>query len=282
MEELDPMNIFEAIFLGIVQGIAEFLPISSTAHIIIAEFLLGHSIPGLSFEIFLHLGSIVAVIFYFRKDIIHLIQVFFRYIAKRRREDRPEFFLCLYIVLATIITGVLGVFLEDSLGSALKTPVMIAVSLTLTGIFLIIIERAYTIGSRTVNEMTTLDAVIVGLAQTVAVIPGISRSGSTLIAALFSGLDRETSVRFSFLLSIPVILGSTVLALGDITDGSLASIGAVSLIAAFIASLITSWLGIVWLINFLNKGKLTYFAIYCFLLALVTILFLDPGSTVVE
>ncbi|RSL32022.1 undecaprenyl-diphosphatase [Salibacterium salarium] len=272
------MSIVEALIFGIVQGISEFLPISSTAHIIIAQLVFGKTFPGLSFEVILHLGSIVAVVFYFRRDCVHLLKTFFRYLSKRSAHDRPEFFFIVYIIIATIITGGLGIFLEDIFAEIMKTPAFIASALALTGIFLIIIERFHQIGNRTETEMTFLDAIIVGLAQTLAVFPGISRSGSTLIAALFAGLNRPTAVRYSFLLSIPVILGSSVLAFDDLSTGNFAAIGAVPLFLAFLASLIASWIGIVWLIQFLNKGRLIYFALYCFILAIIVVTMLDNST----
>lgn len=274
------MTIIEALIFGIVQGIAEFLPISSTAHIVIAQMLFGYTFPGLSFEIILHLGSVAAVILFFRKDITHLIQVFFRFLLKRNTEDRPEFLFILFIIIATFITGALGIILEGAVGDGIKTPFVIAGSLTLTGIFLILIERFHRIGTRTEKEMTILDSIIVGLAQTLAVLPGISRSGSTLIAGLYAGLSRETAVRYSFLLSIPVIAGSSVLAIGDLTSGQLGIIGYEPIAVALIASFITSYIGIIWLIDFLNKGRLIYFAVYCFVLAALVIGFLDAGTVI--
>ncbi|RSL34601.1 undecaprenyl-diphosphatase UppP [Salibacterium salarium] len=272
------MSVIEALIFGIVQGIAEFLPISSTAHIIIAQFIFGTTFSGLSFEVILHLGSIVAVVLYFRRDCIRLVNTFFRYLSNRSPQDRPDFFFGIYIIIATIITGVLGIFLEDFFAETMKTPVFIASALAITGIFLIIIEKFHQIGNRTEKEMTFFDSVIVGLAQTLAVFPGISRSGSTLIAALLSGLNRETAVRYSFLLSIPVILGSSVLAFDDLSAGNLGTFGTLPLIVAFLASLISSWIGIVWLIQFLNKGRLIYFALYCFLLAIIVVTMLNNGT----
>ncbi|MGY4690201.1 undecaprenyl-diphosphatase UppP [Salibacterium sp. K-3] len=276
------MSVLEALIFGIVQGISEFLPISSTAHIIIAQFVFGHTFSGLSFEVILHLGSIIAVVLYFRRDCVQLTKTFFRYITKRRDKDRAEFFFALYIITATIITGVLGIYLEDAFAETMKTPGFIAAALALTGVFLILIERVHDMGRRTETEMTFLDAVIVGLAQTLAVCPGISRSGSTLIAALYAGLNRRTAVRYSFLLSVPVIAGSSVLAFEDLSAGGIASLGVLPLTIAFTASFITSWIGIVWLINFLNNGRLLYFALYCFLLAVLTITVIDqvPSASV--
>ncbi|MDV2683321.1 undecaprenyl-diphosphate phosphatase [Alkalihalophilus lindianensis] len=272
------MSLIEAIIFGIVQGITEFLPISSTAHIIITQMLLGYSFPGFGFEIFLHLASILAVIIYFRKDLVEVIVGFFSFLGNRSKENRVQFLFGLYIVVATGITGVLGILLEGSIGNFLKTPPFIAIALATTGLFLIIIERFFKYGNRTVENMTFLDSVIVGLGQTLAVIPGISRSGATLITALFAGLSKETAVRYSFLLSIPVILGSSVFAIGDFADGSLvADIGLLSLVVAFLATFIFSWLGIVWLIEFLKKSKLIYFAIYCFVAAIFIFFYFDAN-----
>lgn len=168
--------------------------------------------------------------------------------------------------------------LEDILGERLKTPAMIAGSLAITGVFLILIEHVFQTGTRKEQDMRPSDALIVGIAQSLAVIPGISRSGSTLIAALWIGLNRETAVRYSFLLSIPVIMGSSLLTLDDIQGGMFAAIGWGPLLAAFMTSFVCSIIGIVWLIDFLNRSRLIYFAIYCFVAALFVILFLDPAA----
>lgn len=276
------MSIIEALIFGFVQGITEFLPISSTAHIVITQILLGYTFPGFGFEIFLHLASILAIILYFRNDLREVIRGFINYILHRSSENRTSFFFGLYIIIATFITGALGIVLEGFMGEGLKTPPFIALALAVTGLFLIIIERFVRQGTRTEKDMTFLDAIVIGLVQTIAVFPGISRSGSTLIAGLFAGLNKETAVRFSFLLSIPVILGSTVLAIGDFTSGSLvAEVGIASLIVAFIATFVFSWLGIIWLIEFLKRSKLIYFAVYCFAAAIFVFFFLN-NSLIIE
>lgn len=273
------MSIIEAIIFGIVQGITEFLPISSTAHIVITQMLFDYKFPGLSFEIFLHIASILAVTIYFRRDLIEIITGFFKYFVNKSKENRTQFFFAIYIVIATGITGVLGMLLEDFIGEGLKTPTVIAISLTVTGIFLIIIERFVTHGNRKEGEMTFLDSIIVGLGQTIAVFPGISRSGATLITSLFIGLNRDTAVRYSFLLAIPVILGSSVLAIDDFAGGEIMTdIGLLPLIVAFIVTFIFSWIGIVWLIDFLKKSKLIYFALYCFAMAIFVYFYLSPDT----
>ena len=261
------MSLFEAIIFGIVQGISEFLPISSTAHIIITELLFGYNFPGLAYEIFLHIASVFAVIIYFRRELWSVIRGFFSYFIEKSDINKMHFMFGIYIIIATAITGSLGLILKNLVVDVMKTPPFIAAALAVTGTALILIERFKRYGSRKEDKMTWLDAVIVGLGQTIAVLPGISRSGSTLIVALWAGLDRDTAVRYSFLLVIPAILGSTVLAAGDLSGAIWSEIGTVSLAVSFLASFLFSIVGIIWLIDFLKKGRLLYFAIYCYILA---------------
>jgi undecaprenyl-diphosphatase len=274
------MTLLEALIFGVVQGITEFLPISSTAHIVITQLLLGYEFPGLAFEIYLHLASTFAVLAYFRKDLAAITTGFFSYLTNRSSENLVHFRFGLFILVATFITGLLGLFLSDFIGPWMKTPPFIAAALAATGFALIFIEYFHKYGSRLAKDMTFLDSVIVGLGQTIAVLPGISRAGSTLVVALLAGLDRETAVRYSFLLAVPVILGSSVLALKEINQDMWLSIGAAPLLVSFVATFIFSWLGIVWLIDFLKKSKLVYFAGYLFLLAIFVFFYLDPTAVI--
>lgn len=272
------MSIIEAFIFGLVQGLTEFLPVSSTAHIVITQMLFGYTFPGLAFEIYLHIASIFAVMIYFRKDIIDVVVGFFSYFKNKTKENRVHFFFAIYIVIATIITGVLGIILSDVIGDTMKTPYFIAATLAITGIALIFIEKFHHYGNRLEKDMTFKDSIIVGLAQTLAVMPGISRSGATLIASLLIGLNRETAVRYSFLLVIPVILGSTVLAIDELGSGMFSSIGGGALAVSFLSTFVFSWLGIIWLIDFLKKSKLIYFAIYCFVVAILVAWLIDPNT----
>ena len=271
------MSLIEAIIFGIVQGITEFLPISSTAHIVITQMIFGYTFPGLAFEIFLHLASAFAVIIFFRKDLWNIVTGFFRFLNKRSADDRPQFYFGIYILVATFITGVLGSILTNVTADSIKTPPFIAGALVVTGLSLIFIERFHRTGRKTEDTMTFWDSVLVGLGQTLAVIPGISRSGATLVVSLLAGLNRETAVRYSFLLSIPVILGSTVLAVDEISMEVISYIGIGNLVVSFIVTFIFSLLGIIWLIEFLKKSKLIYFAVYCFIVAILVVVFLDPN-----
>jgi len=263
------ISYIEAIIFGIIQGITEFLPVSSTAHLVITELILGYDFPGLGFEIYLHLASALAVIIYFRKDLYDIMNGFFNYYNHKTTENKISFYFGLYIIIATIITGGLGVFLKNAVSEFMKTPQFMALTLSLTALFLIFIERIHEYGTRTEKEMKFSDSIIVGLGQTLAVLPGVSRSGSTLIAALWSGLSRKTAVRYSFILVIPVILGSTVLAIEDFLGGMWLEIGTGPLIISFFSSFIFSIIGIIWLIDILRKSRLFYLAIYCFILALL-------------
>jgi undecaprenyl-diphosphatase len=260
------LNLLEAFFLGLIQGITEFLPISSSAHLVIAQQLMGLNMPGLAFEVFLHFASLLAVLIYFRRDIVEIVTGFFKYLSSRQEQHRGSFLFTVYLLLATAITGVLGVLLEDLLADKLKSMTTIAISLFATGVFLFLIERVRRYGSRTAEQMTVLDALWIGLGQTVAVIPGISRAGSTLVVALWCGLEKETAVRFSFLLSVPVILGSTVLMAPDF-DMIRLQTGIPELLISFAASFVFALIGIKWLITFLQHSKLIYFTYYCFFMS---------------
>lgn len=296
------MSFLEAIFLGLVQGLTEFIPVSSTAHIVIVAHLFGVSTPGLVFEIFLHMASLLAVIIYFWRDLLGLVVGSFRclpalvqageriaYVQGLLRgdlaslaipgttvEDRAAFRFSFLIVLATGLTGVLGILLTKGLGDLIKAPPVVAGALLLTGILLILVERLgkSPAGGRDSTRLSLRDGILVGLAQTLAIVPGISRSGATLIAGLSLGLSRETAVRFSFLLAVPVLIGTSVLGIKDISGGELADIGSGVLAVAFIVSFLASMVSIVFLISLLKKQRLYWFSIYLFLLAGFTLLFL--------
>lgn len=265
------MTFFEAILLGLIQGLTEFIPVSSTAHIAILARFLGISTPGLTFEVLLHTASLMAVVIYFWRDLWQLLLGnlrFFRLLPGRSAEDTVAFRFACLLGVGTAITGVLGLWLENAVGDAIKAPAVMSGGLLLTAVLLVLVERmAARLGTRTEGELTWLDGILIGFAQTVAVFPGVSRSGSTLIAGLALGLTRETAVRFSFLLSIPVLLGSALLAVGDISAGDLAELGAPALGLSFLVSFIASMASIVWLIRLLKQQRLYWFSIYLVFLA---------------
>lgn len=263
------MSIIEAILFGLVQGLTEFIPISSTAHIIILGKILNIETPGLTFEIFLHLASLLAVVIYFHKDLWHLALGSLRsFGADATEDDRTSRKMVILLGIVTVITGVLGILLMKSLGDSIKSAPLVGSALLLTAVLLVIVERARKIGERGPANLGILDAIVVGLAQTAAVIPGISRSGATLIAGLALGLNRVTAVRFAFLLAIPVLGGSALLSLRDISAGDLDGIAATPLLISFLTSFVASIVSIVWLIRLLKQHRLYWFSIYLVCMAI--------------
>lgn len=274
------MTVLEAILFGLVQGLTEFIPISSTAHMVILGYMLKVPTPGLTFEIFLHLASLLAVLIYFRKDLVQLaigsLRSFRRGATPADLTDRR---MVIYLLVATAITGGLGLFLMESLGDSIKSPTLVGGALLVTATLLVVVERAKRLGDREPKDLRMLDAILIGLAQTIAVIPGVSRSGSTLIAGLALGLNRETAVRFSFLLAIPVLLGSSIVALKDIAAGDLDAIGPLALGVSFLVSFLASIASIVWLIRMLKQQRLYWFSVYLVLMAIYVFVAFPPDST---
>lgn len=274
------MSIIEAILFGLVQGVTEFIPVSSTAHIVILGKILGIETPGLTFEIFLHIASLLAVIIYFHKDLWHLALGLLRSFGKDAVEDdRTSRKMVILLGIATAITGVLGIVLMKSMGDSIKSAPVVGGALLLTAVLLVIVERARKIGERGPANLGILDAIVVGLAQTAAVIPGISRSGATLIAGLSLGLNRVTAVRFSFLLAIPVLTGSALLSIKDISAGDLSGIAVTPLLTSFLTSFCASIFSIVWLIRLLKQHRLYWFSIYLVFMA-VYVFKSFPGDAV--
>jgi len=236
-----------ALLLGVIQGLTEFIPISSTAHLTIAGALLGvidpsHPERWTSFIATIQLGTLVAVVAYFRKDIISMTRHFFREnlssqrttIKHQSRDSRMAWF----VIIGTIPVVVIGLFLRHVIEGALTKDLrVIAISLIGIGVLLWLAERKATL-SRTSAELNFLDAIIIGCAQVLALIPGSSRSGSTIMAGLFRGLTREHAARFSFLLSIPAVLGAGILEfIGELKNLHWSENGAALLVAS-VASLI--------------------------------------------
>jgi undecaprenyl-diphosphatase len=263
------MSWLEAIILGLVQGLSEFLPISSTAQLVTTQYLLGIHSPGYTLEIVLHLASALAVMLYYRRDLLSLAIGSGRYLRHRHAEDRPALLWVGYLGVATVITAILGLLMEKQLGDNLKHPGVVAGGLLLTALCLVWVEWGTRRVAQTAHPKTIgwKHTIIIGLAQALAVLPGISRSGATLIAGLGLGLDKATAVRFSFLLSIPVILGSSLLLLRKTDQAMLSDLGFGPLLLAFVVSFVASLGGIVWLINFVRTSRLYWFALYCAMLA---------------
>lgn len=246
----------EALILGIVQGLTEFLPVSSTAHLILFPWFFNWTgeLDSLTFDVALHAGTLLSLVICFWKDWIELI------LRKQK--------LFMLIVLASVPAGIAGVLLGDLIEHALRSPLVIAVSLVVFGVVMLLAEKMTK--TRTLDRVGVADAVMIGLAQAVALIPGVSRSGITISAGLFRGLEREASARFSFLLSTPIIAGATLLHARKLLKTGADHNMSLFLIG-FFAAAISGFAAIKFLLNFLKKHPLNSFAYYRFGLALVII-----------
>lgn len=260
------------LILGLFQGLTEPIPISSSGHLVILQELFGIEIEGLSIEILVNFGSLIAVLVIYWKDIVRLIQNGLNYIATKNPDTKGDFEFILYLIIATIPTGIIGLLFEDYISSKLSTVAVVGVTLLITGFALWIIRNLK--GRKNDGDLKVKDAIIVGLAQSVALIPGISRSGATIVAAMLVGMKVETALRFSFLLYIPVSFGITVMSVGDILGDKNINVLAIPYVLAFAASIIATYFSLKWFMNIMAHGNLKYFAFYCFIVGILVILFL--------
>lgn len=271
------MTLTEAIILGLVQGLTEPLPVSSSAHLVIIPALIpGFHQPSVLFDVVLHLGTLVAVIFFLRKDIAGIIASLLPETGLRSilpaitgEERTTNRRLALLIIVATFLTGVIGVLFKDRIERLFESVETTAVMLLITGLLLFLSDRVKK-AEREKNAMNLTDGIVIGLVQAVALIPGISRSGSTITFGIFRGLRRETAARFSFLLSIPAIAGAAVLKAGDMTQipaGDLIAMG-----AGFLSAAGTGFLALKLLFVVINRTGLGFFAYYCWCAGAATLI----------
>jgi undecaprenyl-diphosphatase len=260
------MTFIQALLLGLLQGATEFLPISSSGHLVLVPWLFGWPKPGLAFDALLHWGTILAVLIVFRHDLYRLMLAGFNSL-RTRKLDEPDARLAWWIVLGNIPALILGVLFHDFFETLFGTPAAVAGFLLLTGFILFIGER-FASQKHSMQEISLFDALLVGLAQAAAITPGISRSGATIAAGLLLGVRRAAAARFSFLLMTPAVLGAGVLALFDLAhEGNLIYEWPL-LITGFLAAAISGYLAIRWLLNYLTRRSLTVFAFYCTIVGL--------------
>ena len=257
------MTVFQAIVLGLVQGLAEFLPISSSAHLALTPYFLGWEDPGLAFDVALHLGTLMALAWSFRADWIALTQSAWR-IVRYRRVDGINERRVLFLVVATIPGAIAGLLVNDLAETTFRSPTLIACTLIIMGVLLWAADR-FAPRARAESEITWRDAILIGCAQMFALIPGVSRSGSTMTAGRALGLERVAAARFSFLMSMPITLAAVILK----TPEALAQQGlSVALVAGILAAGLSSWLAIAVLLRFISRNSFGVFAVYRVLLGL--------------
>ncbi len=268
------MDIIQAIILGIVQGLTEFLPVSSSAHLVFMTDILG--LPqNVAFDTILHLGTLVAVVGYFWKDILTIISAFissvldiFKGKFKEGLKEKPFKKLSWLLLVGTIPAGLAGILLQKQFEALFSDVIYVGFFLIVTGLLLWGAERVNP-GTKDVKDITFKNAIVIGIFQAIAIAPGISRSGATISAGLFCGLNRELAARYSFLLSIPAILGAAVVQMRDINS---LDISTITLIAGFVSALIFGYLAIKLLLKIIKERTLMIFAYYCWIVGLATII----------
>lgn len=263
------MDYIQAVTLGVVQGLTEFLPISSTAHLTLVPWLLKWQDPGLTFDVALHIGTLVAVVFYFRTDLLHMFTAWLRSFAHRDRSD-PYQNLSWMVIWGSIPAVIAGLVLDDYVAGVFRSPYVISAMLIVVGVLIFIAERVAK-PVRTWQEMTLKDAIFIGFAQACALIPGTSRSGSTIMMGLFLGLQRADAARFSFLLGFPVILGSTIFKLKGINSDPALFAMIPYMLVGVAASALSGYVCIAYLMKFLQTQTMTVFVVYRIALGFVII-----------
>lgn len=260
------MSLLQALFLGLLQGSTEFLPVSSSGHLVLIPWLLGWPVPGLAFDTLVHWGTAVAVVAYFWREWLALVRGVWRALTTHTWVD-PDARLALLILIGTVPGALAGMLLEGFFESAFARPAAAAGFLLVTAGVLTLAERATTGGGA--HGLSWLDAVVVGLAQAVAILPGISRSGATIAAGMWRGLARDSAARFSFLLATPIIVGAGLLQLADLGKSGALAEHAPVLVVGFLAALVSGLAGIQFLMRYLKQRSLYPFALYCAVVGLV-------------
>ena len=259
------MGIFEALILGIIQGLTEFLPVSSSGHIELGKAILNiQTSDNLLYSIVVHAATALSTIIVFRKTIFDIFKGLLEF------KNNESLHYTLKIILSMIPVGIIGVLFEEKLEALFTGNVLLVGSmLVLTGILL-----TFTYFSKkTIKDISYGRAFVIGIAQAIAILPGVSRSGSTISTALILGVDKEKATRFSFIMVLLPILGATLLKLKDYfeTPSLAGGISATALVIGFVAAFISGLLACTWMISIVKKGKLIYFAYYCFAIGLISI-----------
>jgi len=263
------MSFLDAILLGILQGATEFLPVSSSGHLVLAQHLLGDfEQPGVLFDVLLHLGTMVAVVLYFRRDLAGLISSLWR----RDEAAKQQRFMVGLLLAGSVPTAIIGLTFKDIFIGMFERPALVCAMLLVTGSLLWLAERLSRRETVSRKQLSLTDALVTGTVQGLAIIPGISRSGSTIAALLLRGVDGETAARFSFLLALPAVCGAALLSVRDINQ--IAPEATLPYLAGTIAALLTGLLCIHLLMGVIRRRRLHWFAYYCWFVGGLGLVFL--------
>ena len=274
------MSTLEAIVLGLVQGLTEFLPISSTGHILFVPALAGWPDPGAAFSAVIQLGTMAAVLVYFRTDLWRMAVAFVKSFAGDRtlwRSSDSDARLGWYIVLGTIPISIIGIVFKDQIENNVRTLTLVAIVMILFS-FVLMAADLKGAQNRDEKELTLRDGIIIGLFQALALIPGVSRSGSTISGGLFLGLDRESATRYSFLLSVPAVVLSGVFELRKIGDSTGASVGVAPTAIATVLAFISGYFAIAFLLRFVRTHNFSVFVIYRVAVGVLMLVLLATGA----
>jgi undecaprenyl-diphosphatase len=242
------VSVIEAIVLGLIQGFAEWLPVSSSGHLVVAQKLLGVSVPVL-FDVILHLGTMLVVLYVLRKEIYAMFRALFKLDFTSEGGK-----LIIYLLIATAITGVIGIVFKKYIEQLFSSVLAVGIGWVITAVWLFVCDRADK------KEISAKDSALIGLAQGIAIVPGISRSGATIGMGLFRGIDREKAARFSLLIAIPAVLGASLL---EINSASALADSSIAVFSGFVAAIVSGALSVWLLFRLLRSQKLKWCAYYC-------------------
>ncbi|MBX7253109.1 MAG: undecaprenyl-diphosphate phosphatase [Candidatus Promineofilum sp.] len=265
------MSLLEAILIGIIQGATEFLPISSDGHLVLVPAILGLPQPDLVLIGLVHAGTLLAIVAYFWRDIVTILRAVLGGLARRRPFDDADARLGYFMVLGSIPAAIVGLLAMDFFEEQFGSPTVAALGLLVTAAFLVVGERLRR-GTKSLDRLTWVDTLIIGSFQVLALLPGVSRSGTTIAAGLGRGLDRPTAARFSFLVGLPAIAGAGLLSIIDIFSAQ-GSLPAAHYLAAFVTAAVVGYLCIAFLLNWVKRHTLYPFAIYCVAFGVLFLLF---------
>ncbi len=268
------MNVFRAVVLGIIQGGTEFLPVSSSGNLVIYPAMFHWGAPTLSFVMALHMGTFFAVLLYYIKDVWRLILAFFNTFKKERTEEQ-NFYVHLFwmLFIALLPAGIVGVLFANKIANVFSEPHTVCIFFFITAALLILASVNWRKKWDTLENVSLKHALSVGFLQIIALFPGISRSGSTIVGGIFSGMNQKDAARFSFLLSIPTIGGAGLFEIKDALNASVSGISHTPLFFGFLASFIVGFLSIGFFFKVIKRTKFYVFAIYCIALGVIGLVF---------
>lgn len=267
------LKILQYIFLGVVQGFTEPIPISSSGHLVIFKNLIKlDTLNDINFEIIVNFGSFIAICFLYRKEIIKIITDFFSYIRTKKATYKENYNYAWLIVIGTIPAGLFGFIFKDKIDMLSNNVKLVGIALLITSVALFLIKNLK--GKKEKNDITIKDSIIIGLFQVIALFPGISRSGATVVGAMNQNLKRKTAVDYSFMLYLPISFATMILGVKDLLEIPNLESLILPYFLGMIASTIITYFSAKWFINIMKKGKLIYFSIYCFIVGILVILFM--------